>query len=90
MASVCSRCGGSTEEGHPELRDPKGHIVRWGENRLWFVVHNGIPTSPNPIKAFQQGWQDHPEASEYGVRGVRCTRCGALELFAVDSSPSDP
>lgn len=47
---------------------------------LLFVVP-GTPTSGNVFKAIAQGWRDEPTRRTYFIKGVRCTRCGFLELY---------
>jgi hypothetical protein len=49
--------------------------------RLLFVVA-GSATSANPVEAFKQGLSGAEENRPYRVSGVRCTRCGFLELYA--------
>lgn len=54
---------------------------------LVFVVL-GSMTSLNPIAALKQGLADEPRNRTYGIRGFRCSQCGALEFYA-DADPSE-
>jgi hypothetical protein len=48
-----------------------------------FVVP-GTPTSANPVKAFAQGLSDETANQGYLFTGRRCTRCGFVELYAME------
>lgn len=82
MTAMCSKCGGRMEEGittaygllATDLGPAKGP-------KLVFIVP-GAPISLNPVKAFAQGLADEPSDRLYPIRGVRCSQCGLLELYA--------
>jgi len=44
----------------------------------------GAPISPNIIKAFKQGLADEPSDKLFRIKGLRCQKCGFLELYATD------
>jgi hypothetical protein len=74
MAENCPKCGGTFEEGFLRL-DPVGSLYPA------FVVP-GTPTSDNPVKAFLQGLKEEKDDRVFAVGGLRCSRCGYLELYA--------
>lgn len=59
--------------------------VTFAENepRLTFITL-GVPTSKNPLKALMQGLSDDRPNHTYRITGIRCSKCGFLELYAVD------
>jgi len=83
----CERCGGPIEEG---FATATGLIpTPLSDPRLVFVVP-GEKTSPNPLQALQQGLEQAPANRAYLLRGRRCTECGAVELFATETTPWVP
>jgi hypothetical protein len=61
------------------LMDPKS------EPRVLFTV-SGTPTSANPITALKQGLADERTDASFWVKGLRCSGCGFLELFAEEQA----
>jgi hypothetical protein len=60
-------------------------VGKFEEPRLLFVV-TGSPTSRNPVEAFAQGIADEPRDRRYSLVGVRCSKCGRVELYT-DGDP---
>ncbi len=82
MNKTCEKCGGPFEAGFTTALGLIGGAKREShEPQLIFVVP-GSARSPNPVKAFQQGLADEPPERSYKIRGFRCSRCGALDLYA--------
>lgn len=82
MKKTCGKCGGSLEGGFTTALGLVFGAQREGEeSRLIFVVP-GTHTSPNPIRAFQQGLADESSQKSYRISGYRCSACGALDLYA--------
>ncbi|MCE9547200.1 MAG: hypothetical protein K8T25_17140 [Planctomycetia bacterium] len=82
MNPPCPKCGGEMEAG---IATAHGLVLQTlvpeETPRLCFRVL-GERTSANPITALKQGLADEPTHHDYGVRGVRCSQRGFLELYA--------
>jgi DNA-directed RNA polymerase subunit RPC12/RpoP len=85
----CQRCGEIMEDGYATAMGLIAANPPAGEAKLVFVVP-GQSTSPNPIKALQQGLRDERENAAYLLRGYRCPRCGTVELLAREKIPWTP
>ena len=84
MTKTCLKCGGPLELGFTTAEGlVGGDRSHSREPQLVFIVP-GVRTSANPIKAFQQGFSDDAVDRRYRIAGLRCSRCGALELYAED------
>ena len=82
MSKTCSKCGGTLEEGFTTAqRLVRGSGVEGDTPDLVFVVPESA-TSSNPVTALKQGLAGEPTNRVYGIRGLRCSQCSALELFA--------
>lgn len=86
MIIPCGKCGGSCEEGFATARGLLGSSSLEGATPAVVFVVEGNATSPNPVIALKQGLAGEPTNRVYGVRGLRCSACGALELYA-DGAP---
>ena len=82
---TCGKCGGLLEAGRTTVQGLVAPYLSESTpiSRLVFIVL-GTETSPNPIKAFEQGFADEPADRRYRIAGYRCSQCGALELYAED------
>jgi len=86
METTCPKCGGATAAGVAGAEGLLFAPARSAdEPRLTFTVL-GTPTSSNPVKAFAQGMADEPATRRFLVRGLRCSHCGFLELYAIDET----
>ncbi len=87
MDNMCPKCSGKMEAGVATAYGLIGGAATPNdESRLVFVV-SGKPTSSNPVKAFKQGLANEPADVSFWIKGLRCTRCGFLELFAMEPGP---
>jgi len=87
METTCAKCGGTLEAGFATADGLIGGNGVEGETpKLLFIVL-GKATSANPITAFKQGLSDEPANRSYGIRGFRCSQCGAVELYANRAIP---
>jgi hypothetical protein len=50
------------------------------KSRLQFLVSDA-PTSADPIEAFKQGLSGKHPQKMYRMEGVRCSKCGFIELY---------
>ena len=86
MDKMCPKCSAKMEAGVATAFGLIGAVrTPVDKPRLVFVVP-GEPTSPNPVEAFKQGLADEPANESFWIRGQRCSRCGFLELFAMERS----
>jgi ribosomal protein L37E len=83
----CYRCGEIMQKGFATAGGLIGHSP--DKPRLVFVVA-GKETSPNPIKAFQQGMQGDPTNQAFLIQGYYCSACGIVELRAGEKIHWDP
>lgn len=86
MEMQCSRCGGPMDVGYATALGLIGGNPPQGSPKLVFV-RPGDSTSPNPFSAFKQGLSGTRAPEAYLLRGFRCSTCGAVELFATESTP---
>lgn len=83
MTTKCSKCGGAMDHGVATVEGVMRGNAFAEDPTLVFVVANAR-TSANPIKAFQQGMAEGPPDRRYRLVGVRCTSCGAVDLYGVE------
>lgn len=82
MTTTCGRCGGRMDAGvTTAIGLLFGRVSSAEGPKLVFIV-SGAPISSNPIKAVAQGLADEPSDRSYPIRGLRCSQCGLLELYA--------
>ena len=85
MEKKCTRCDGVMQAGVTTALGLRAGNLQDGPARLVFVVRGEI-TSPNLGEAFQQGLEDRPWHQGYRIEGYRCSRCGALDLYAMEET----
>lgn len=74
QAYKCGKCGESSTHGFiVDYSDNSDFLVRWVEGEPHQMVRFGI-TGRNLDTAGRR---------QFGVRSMRCERCGFLELYAV-------
>jgi hypothetical protein len=83
MSNMCPKCGAKMQAGVATAQGTIGEVVADSVPRFVFVIP-GATVSRNPIKAFKQGLAER----EFPIKGMRCSKCGFLELFAVDETSS--
>jgi hypothetical protein len=89
MNKLCVCCGGPLERGTIQGRNfpaPFEEATGYRDpvkvvSELSFV-RPGVPTSPNPVKAFLQGLKEEKSDEWLPVTAYRCKQCGRLELSA--------
>jgi hypothetical protein len=86
MSKQCLVCGAPLEPGTVRARNKNtladedfGVVVS-----EFSFVRPGTPTSANPISAFQQGMRGEPAEQLIPMSAFRCTRCGRVELYALE------
>lgn len=87
MQRRCNRCDVAMEAGFTTAWGLIG--AQDGDSHLVFVVP-GVPTSYNPIKAFQQGLNSEKANEAYLLHGYRCPSCGLVELVAEEKTNWPP
>ena len=83
MNDTCPKCGGTMQPGASAARDISIAAADPARPSLIFVLP-GPPASSHPIRSFPQGRIDEPGDRIFVVQGMRCAKCGFLELYAVD------
>jgi hypothetical protein len=82
MQKTCQKCGGPIEAGFTTALGLIGGSGLEGQDAQLIFVVEGERTAANPVRAFQQGVAGVPHNRAYTIRGLRCARCGTLELYA--------
>jgi hypothetical protein len=86
MDKLCPKCNEAMEAGiataHGLIGGP---MIPKNVPRLIFTVL-GAPTSWNPLTALKQGLANEPADADYWIKGLRCSGCGFLELFAEEKA----
>lgn len=81
MNTTCSKCGGTMQKGYTTAEGLMGvDRISKHVSRLQFLVSDEA-TSLDPIKAFQQGASGAHERRMYRMEGLRCSKCGFIELY---------
>ena len=82
MKKTCGKCGGALQAGVTSAIGLVGGAERESPHSGLIFIVPGHPTSANPITAFQQGLANEPSDRFYHIKGLRCSNCGALVLYA--------
>jgi hypothetical protein len=88
MQKHCVGCGGQLESGSVRARNTGSGVHGLPEFGMvvtaFAFVRPGVPTSANPVEAFSQGLRAEPEDRLLPVQAFRCTKCGRIELYALE------
>ena len=82
MTTTCPKCGGTMEPGITTATGLIGGAGLGGRKPKVVFVVTAKPETTNLINAFKDGLSGKGSNRVNGVFGLRCSRCGFLELYA--------